>query len=208
MAAGVDVRVDPHGDAHAGVVGRCARDEARHFAGGLDVDRAEIERDRQVELGAGLADSGEHDVRRCEAGAPGHLDFPAGIGVGRRAQLAHQPDDARGRVGFDRVVQPVGMRAEGRVQRLIAIDDRRPAVDVDGRLGGAGDVVEGHAVTGQSPLDAGEGHGGPNIVRPRVSFCANTRQNETRGLCYHAPTRRSRRCPAIPMLPRRLSPTN
>ena len=95
MAAGVDVGVDADGDARARLPG--ARDgvDALELALRLGVDRLDAEVDRLRQLGRGLADAGEDDLRRDEAGAQRDVDLAAGIRVGAccpgRAGAARSP---------------------------------------------------------------------------------------------------------------------
>ena len=83
----------------------------------LGVDRADAEGDRALELGARLADAGEDDVGRVEAGAQGDLDLAAGVGVGAGAEPPQAPHDVERGVGLDRVVQPMRTPAKRGVER-------------------------------------------------------------------------------------------
>ena len=109
-----------------------------------------------------LADAGEDDLRRREAGLARDLDFPDRVGVDRAAELAQQPRDRQRRVRLERVVQRVRIAAERPVDRLVALAERRGAVDVERRAFGGRDGGQRHAVADQRvavsvvvPVEAG-----------------------------------------------------
>ena len=92
-----------------------------------------------LELRGRLADAGEDDLRRNEAGAQRDVDLAAGVRVGGAAEAAQQPRDGQRRVRLQRVVDRVRMRGERVVDRAIAARDRRGAVDVERRAIGRGE---------------------------------------------------------------------
>ena len=87
VRAGIDVRVDAHGNA-GGVAGllREARQQIE-FGLGLDVEAVDVGCERGAQLGLGLADAGEHDFPRRDAGCQGALQLAAGDDVGAGAAL-------------------------------------------------------------------------------------------------------------------------
>ena len=113
MAPRVDVGVDAERDARAGLplAERCRSIRSSSPSdSALIVLHAEVDRLRQ--LGAGLADAGEDDLSRDEAGAQRDVDLPARVRVGAAAESAQQPGDRQRGVRLERVVQRVRMRAK------------------------------------------------------------------------------------------------
>ena len=119
--------------------------------GRLDVDRRQAEADRPVELGRRLADAGEDDLVRPEAGAQGDFDLAGRVGVGAGAQSAHAAGDGQRRVGLDRVVDAVRPAAERRVERAVARVHQRAAVDVDRRARRPRDLASATSSQQSSP---------------------------------------------------------
>ena len=74
----------------------------------LGVDAAQPEADGALELRVRLADAGEDDLRRREAGAQRDVDLADRVRVGGRAEAAQQPRDRQRRVGLERVVEACG----------------------------------------------------------------------------------------------------
>ena len=138
---------------------RAMRVDALELAFRLGVDRLDAEVDRLRQLGVRLADAGEDDLRRDEAGAQRDVDLAAGIRVDLAAQAAQQAHDRQRRVGLERVVHRVRVRREGLVRGAVAGGDRRGAVDVERRAVGGGDVGERYAVADEGSLLARETHG-------------------------------------------------
>ena len=120
---------------------RVARDgvDALELARRLGVDGLDAEVDRLRQLGVRLADAGEDDLRRDEAGAQRDVDLAAGVGVGAAAEAAQQARDRQRRVGLERVVQRVRVRRERLVDGAVARGDGRGAVDVERRAVGGGE---------------------------------------------------------------------
>ena len=158
MAARVDVRVDADGDAGARLALARDRVDAFELALRLRVDRLDAEVDGLRQLGAGLADAGEHDLRRDEPGAQRDVDLAAGIGVDLAPERPQQPDDRERRVGLERVVHRVRIRRERIVDGAVARRHRRGAVDVERRAMRGGDIDERDAVALECAVLAGEAH--------------------------------------------------
>ena len=156
VGVGVDVRVHPQGDPglHAARAGQ--RVDAVRFAVRLDVDGLHAEGDRVVELVARLADAGEDDLRRLEAGPQGRLDLAPRVRVGAGAEVPEQAQDGERGVRLEGVVNGVGVSRERRVEGGARAPDEARAVDVDGRPGPAGDLRHRNAVAGQLPVSQGE----------------------------------------------------
>jgi hypothetical protein len=95
--------------------------------------------DGAFELGGRLADASEDNVGRSKTGAPGDIDLPDRIGIHAAAEIPQCLHDPEGRIGLERVVQPVRVIGERQVDLAVAIADGRCAVDVYGRTFGARD---------------------------------------------------------------------
>jgi hypothetical protein len=146
VGLGVDVGIDPDRDLRADLALAGQRVDAFEFPGGLDIDHPHAEIDGLRKLGRGLADAGEHDLRRNEPGAQRDVDLAAGIGVGVAAQGTQETRDGQRRIGFQRVVDRVRVAGEGLVDGAVSPGDRRGAVHVKRRALGGGDGHDGHAV--------------------------------------------------------------
>jgi len=85
---GIDVRIDPDRDLRAHPPRARQGIDPLDLARRLDVDRADAEIDGVGELGRGLADAGEDDLRRGEPGAQRDVDLAAGVGIGAAAEAA------------------------------------------------------------------------------------------------------------------------
>ena len=146
MTPGVDVGIDAN--RHSGVVLHAGRDgfDPRELARRFDVDRLESQRDGAFELGVRLAHAGKHDVRWREASPASDVELPHRVGVDRRAERPEQPDERERRICLQRVVHPVGIGAEGLVERAIPLTDEGGAVDVHRRAHFGGNRSEWHAV--------------------------------------------------------------
>ena len=154
LQTGRDVRVSPRvdvgvdADGHAGRTAGLRGDglHARELARRLDVDGFESERHRALELGGRLPHAGEHDLGGGKARAPGDLDFPDRVGIDRAPELPQQLDEGERRVGLERVVQRVGIRAKRPVDRSIPLANRRGAVHVGRRAHVGGDGRQRYVV--------------------------------------------------------------
>jgi hypothetical protein len=82
---GVDIGIDAHRDVRPPALRRCDLRQQCELRLGLDVDAENAFVDRQRELGRGLADAGEHDLLRRDAGGARTLQFTAGDDVGAGA---------------------------------------------------------------------------------------------------------------------------
>ena len=133
--------------------------DALELAFRLGVDRLDAEVDRLRQLGVCLADAGEDDLGRDEAGAQRDVDLAAGIRVDLAPQGTKEAHDGERRVGLEGVVQRVRVRREGLVRGAVAGGDRRGAVDVERRAVGGGGISERYAVAHEGSLLARETHG-------------------------------------------------
>ena len=128
MAAGIDVGVDPDGDAGAGAASRCDRVDPFELPFRLGVDTAQAEIDGAGELGVGLADPGEDDLSGSETGPQCDLDFPARVGIGGGAERAQQAGDAQRGIGLQCVVEGVRIARERFDDLPVTCGDGRGAV--------------------------------------------------------------------------------
>ena len=133
VALRVDVGIHAERDARRRALGPGARGDAIELARRLGVDGFQAERDRAIELLAGLADAGEDDLVGDQAGAQRDLDLAARVGVGRRAEPAQQAHQRQRRVGLERVVDGVRVARERLVETLVGLADGVRVVNVDRR---------------------------------------------------------------------------
>ena len=146
VAAGIDVRIHPQRHARACLA--LARQQIDPlelpFRFGVYGFDAEIDRLRQ--LGGRLADAGKDNLFGNEAGAQRDVDLAAGVRVRARAKAAHQPRDGERRVGLERVVQRVRIRAKCIVYHAITGGDGAGAVDVKRCAFGGGKLRQWHTL--------------------------------------------------------------
>jgi len=154
MAPGVDVGVHAQRDARPRFAGRRQAIDPVQFPFGFGVDRLHTEVDGLHQFSFSLADAGEDDVGRNEAGAQGDVDLAAGVRIGLRAEPAQQPRDRQRRIRLQGIVQGVRIRHEGRIDLAIAGDDGFGAVDVEGGAFDRSDPCERHAVTGERAVQS------------------------------------------------------
>ena len=164
MALRVDVRVDAHGDAGLDAAGRGDGVDPLDLPFRLGIDAAQPEADGALELRIRLADAGEDDLRRREAGAQRDVDLADRVRVGGRAEAAQQARDAQRRVGLERVMQSVRISAEGLLHFAVAGGDRAGVVDVERSAEACGELCERQAVAVDRALDAFECRQGLSIL--------------------------------------------
>ena len=133
MAPGVDVGVHPQRHAGAAALADRLGVDALQLAARFGVDGLEAEGDRPRDLGGALADAGEDDLVREEAGLEGDLDLADRIAVGAGAEALDQAHQAERRVRLEGVVDAVPAAGQGGRQPRVAGADQRRAVDVTGR---------------------------------------------------------------------------
>ncbi len=139
MALRVDVRVDADGDADWTADPCGDRLDTIQLSGRFDVDRLQPERNGAFELCGRLADAGEDNVGGSKTRSPRDVDLPNRIGIHAAAEITQCLDDAEGRIGLERIVEPVRVIGEREVELVIPIADGGGAVNVDGRTFGARD---------------------------------------------------------------------
>ena len=164
MTLRVDIGIDAHRDARTRLSFARQRVDAFEFAGRLGVDGAHAELDRLRELGRGLPDAGEHDLRRDDPRAQRDVDFAAGICVRAAAERSQQSCNRERRVRLERVVNGMRVRGERLVDRAVARGDRRGAVDVERRAVRVCEIGERHAVADERlSLPEESDHEGPML---------------------------------------------
>ncbi len=77
VGLGVDVRIDPHGDARSAPLAHGERRDERELRLGLDIDAEDPFVEGERELGRGLADAGEHDLAGSDTGGARALELAA-----------------------------------------------------------------------------------------------------------------------------------
>jgi hypothetical protein len=149
MRTGVDVGVDAHGHARAHSVCPGGAIDPLELSSGFGVDRLQTKLHGSIDLVGRLPHAGKDDIRRIETGPHGEIDLADGVRVDGTSELAQQPDDGERRIRFQRVMNPMWMARERRVQRLVRTADRLGTVDVERRPVRPRDVLERHSVAHQ-----------------------------------------------------------
>ena len=185
MAPGVDVGVHPQRHAGAAALARRLGVDALQLAARFGVDRLEAEGDRPRDLGAALADAGEDDLLRREAGLQGDLDLADGIAVGAGAEALDQAHQAERRVRLERVVDAVPAAGQGGGQARVTGADQGGAVDVAGRPDLARDGRQRDAVADPGAGALGEADG---------SVENGGRRGGRAGIGRHGTTRHAANC--------------
>src|SRR4030095_4889969 len=146
VTARIDVRIHAQRDPRHALLSPGDCRNAVQLPGRLRVDRADLERDRRLELVARLADASEDDVFGVEPGTPGYLNLAPGIRVDTAAKRAQQSQQRKSRVGLERVMNGVGVLGKGGVDLAESVPNRSRAVHVRGRTDGLDDGVHADAV--------------------------------------------------------------
>ena len=146
VTAGVDIRIDAHGDAGADLTRAGDGVDSLQLALRLGIDRLHAKIDRLDELRLRLADAGEHDLGRNETGAQRDVDLAARVCVDLAAEAPQEPHDRQRRVRLERVVHCMRIGIERIVHRTIARGDRRSTVDVEWRAVRCSGIGKRHAV--------------------------------------------------------------
>ena len=107
--------------------------EPIELAVGLDVDAEDVLIDRQREFGVGLADAGEHDLVRRNAGRAGTLELSAGDDIGAGAEPGERPDDRLIGICLQRVADERGHIRERAGEHPIVPLQRRGRVAIERR---------------------------------------------------------------------------
>ena len=145
MGQRVDIRVDP--DRHSG--GRAARvgDRAQppQLRDQFDIDLVDSGGDGGVELLGGLADPGEDDPLRRDAGGEGAPQLALRDDVGAGAEQGEEPQDGQVRVCLDGIADERRRRRKRIAEMAIAGAQRAGGIDVERRADRRGDVRHRHA---------------------------------------------------------------
>ena len=81
MGAGVDIRIDAHGNRGAAAQEPGARLDAVEFRCAFDIEAFDAGLDGKIDLDGGFADAGENDLGRRTASAHHPFEFAAGDDV-------------------------------------------------------------------------------------------------------------------------------
>ena len=95
MRAGVDIRVDAHGNPRTLPSRLRGAIDALQLARRLGVDRLQAELHGPLDFVRRFADAAEDDVRRRKTGAHRQLDLADGVGIDGAAGLAQQANERR-----------------------------------------------------------------------------------------------------------------
>ncbi len=117
----IDIRVDAERDRRRRTVRLGHLVDAREFGCRLDVEALDVGLERLLDLGAGLAHTGEHHLARVSPGREHACQFSARDDVETRAQFRENAQNSQIAVGFDRVADLMRMPC----QRLVVGLKRR-----------------------------------------------------------------------------------
>ena len=151
MRAGVHVRVHPQRDPRGAPERRGERGEHVELLGAFDIDLRDVLGEREAQFALRLADAGEHDAVRRNAGGAGAAEFALADHVGAKAFAAEQVQHRQPVVRLHRVMH---MRVQrGVVQRgpqcLRAAAHGGGGIHPARRADGFGDAAQGDAVQAQ-----------------------------------------------------------
>ena len=152
MRLGVDVGIDAQADARAPAGAACHLAQQLELADAFDVEAEDVDRERALHLGAGLADAGEDDPLRVAAGGEDALELAAGNDVEAAAAAREPLQHRQRRVGLDRVAEEVVAAGERVLVRGERVRHDRARVDVERRLEAAREVDGGDALDHEAAL--------------------------------------------------------
>ena len=132
MGHGVDIRVDPQRHARARAFSPCHVVDGLKFGGRFDVEQQDIRVEGIGNFFGTLADPGEHDLVRRDAGLQRAKQFTARHDVGPAAERRHEPENGQVRIGLHGKRDEMGNRSEGLVKGLKVPGQRRVTVEVAG----------------------------------------------------------------------------
>ena len=134
--------------------------DALEFRGRFDVDGTHPCAEGRLDLGLGLPDPREDDLRRIAAGREDAGEFPAGDDVEAEALPREEVEDREVPVGLHGEADEVRATGEGGLEGVGGGFERRARVDVGRGAEGRRDVVEGDVVPDEpSGLEVGSRHG-------------------------------------------------
>ena len=113
VCAGVHIRIDAHRHRRDDAEQLGPRLQAPQFAQALHVAAADAGLEREIQLRGGLADPGEHRVRRRPAAPQDPFELTARNDVEPRAQALQQAEDGEIAVGLDGVMDAPADRRQG-----------------------------------------------------------------------------------------------
>ena len=161
VGLGVDVGIDPHRDVGGAALAGGDRGQQLELGLGFDVDAEDAGVDRERELARGLADAGEHDFLRRDAGRPRAQEFAFGDHIGAGAELRQGRDHRLVGIGLQRVADQRIDIGEGAGEHLVVPLQRRGRIAVERRADVLRQRDEVHRLGVQHAVAIGEVvHGG------------------------------------------------
>ncbi len=156
VGARIDIGVDAQRDRRA----RAHRhgDFAQRLELGLrlDVDLMDAGGQREFHLVARLADAGEDDARRRDAGGEGAAQFALRDDVGAGAEQRQGADHREVRIGLDGVADRRALIGKGVGEAPILRFERGARIAIERRADGGGDARQGDAIAMQLAAAIGE----------------------------------------------------
>ena len=133
VGAGIDVGIDPHRDPR-GPPGLDGEPRQQFQLGlGFDVDAENVGGQRRAQLGFGLADAGEQDLFRRNAGGQRALQFAARNHVGAGAELRQRAQHRLVGVGLHGVAHQRLLAGEGFGEHPVMALQRRGRIAIERR---------------------------------------------------------------------------
>ena len=133
MGAGVDIGIDPHRDPRRlpGLAGEPR--QQFEFGLGFDVDAENVGGKRRAQFGLGLADAGEQDLVRRNAGGQRALQFAARNHVGAGAELRQRAQHRLVGIGLHGVADQRLLAGEGVAEHPVMALQRRGRIAIERR---------------------------------------------------------------------------
>jgi hypothetical protein len=91
------------------------------FTATLGVDGTHVHRNRLIQLGPALSNTGEDDIARRESRPKSHLDLTSRIGIGTTAKGPDELGDRECRVRLERIVNPMSVLGERVIERRVPL---------------------------------------------------------------------------------------
>ena len=144
MGAGVDIGIDPDRDPRrlAGLDGKPR--QQFEFGFGFDIDAENVRGQRRAQFGLGLADAGEHDLLRRNAGRQRALQLASRHHVGAGAELGQRAQHRLVGVGLHGVTDQRLLAGEGVAEHPVMALQRRGRIAIERRADRIGQIDQTH----------------------------------------------------------------
>ena len=141
MGNRIHIRIDTNGNRRDPFQQLGPGSQTLEFRFALNVETADAEFHRQVDLGDGLADTGKHSRTGRRARRDDTLQFPARDDVEARPEFAHELQHAQIRIRLDGITD---LRAgKGALQGCVLSGDDLAGIDISRRADGRRNIGQG-----------------------------------------------------------------